>query len=338
MMLRSLARKALTVTPLPEMVLRYRARRHLTVLGYHRILPPVGTDYPFNDSVISATPEEFARELRFLKTHTDVISIGELCEGLKNPAHLPERPAVITFDDGYLDNYQHAFPLLKEARLPACFFICTSFPGTREVPWQEAWVCCLKKSKAAKIDSPFAGGDPPYELGAGHLSASIRRFRQQARYFPWKRVPELLARLQEVTGINPRDFVTESMFMSWNQMREMEAAGMTMGGHTRRHSILSRVDDPAALRDEIGGCFDDLHHELGKKPLAFAYPFGYADYMSEPADREIERAGFEISFSFINGFAPRAKGRTRRLPRIHASHGENYHAFRFRTAMAPRQN
>ena len=60
--------------------------------------------------------------------------------------------------------------------------------------------------------------------------------------------------------------------------------------------------------------------------------------MSEAADREIEKAGFQISFSFINGFAPRVQGRVHRLPRIHASHGENYQSFRFRTAMAPCQN
>ncbi len=92
------------------------------------------------------------------------------------------------------------------------------------------------------------------------------------------------------------------------------------------------------LQSEIAGCFDDLRQNLGAPPTAFAYPFGYADYMSPQADEAIDRAGFQISFSFINGFAPRIAGKTRRIPRIHASHGTNYQQFRFRTATAPIQN
>ena len=269
-----LARRAFTVTPLPEMVLRYRARRHLTVLGYHRILPPVGKDFPFNESVISATPEEFAREIKYLKANTDVISISELLAGLRNPASLPDRPAVITFDDAYVDNYRYAFPILKDVGLPACFFMCTALPGTREIPWHEEWVICLKKSKATRIDSPFGGDDAPYSLDGVDRAASISRFRQKARYYPWSKVHGMLERLSAFTGVDARSFITESLFMSWEQAREMEAGGMTMGGHTRTHPILSRVDDPAVLREEIAGCFEDLSRELGKGPLAFAYPFG----------------------------------------------------------------
>ncbi len=223
-----LAQRAFAVTPLPEMLLRYRARRHVTVMGYHRILPPVGPDYPFNESVISATPEEFAREIRYLKANTDVISVAELLAGLRNPAILPPRPAVITFDDAYVDNHQYAFPLLKEAGLPACFFVCTALPGSLEIPWHEEWVCCLKKSHAVRIDSPFAADDAPYDLDATHRIASISRFRQKARYYPWKNVPAMLDRLRKSTGVNPREFISDSLFMSWDHAREILLAPTKM--------------------------------------------------------------------------------------------------------------
>ncbi len=139
MTLRRVARDMLAATPLPEVLLRHRAKHCVTVLGYHRIMAPPPKDYPFNERVFSATPEEFARELKYLRTHLDVISIAGMLEGLRDPSRLPARAAVITFDDGYFDNHDYALPLLREAGLPACFFVCTGLIGTRQLPWQEAF-------------------------------------------------------------------------------------------------------------------------------------------------------------------------------------------------------
>lgn len=333
MNLRRLVRRALVTSPVPEMVLRYRARKLVTILGYHRVLPPQGKDFCFSDGVISATPDEFARELKYLRENMDVISIAQLLDGIRDSSRLPPRPAVITFDDGYVDNYEYALPLLREAGLPACFFVCTGIIGTRRVPWYEAWVCCLKRSRSTQIESPFGGSDPPYETA--NLDASIRRFRQHIRLKPWDEVPGYILRLQEATSVRPEEHVGKQLFMTWEQVKELAAAGMEIGGHTRTHPALSRVSDPQVLRDEIGGCYADLRQMLERPPVAFAYPFGYPQFMSEAADSEIAKAGFEISFSFRHGFAPRRPLRTWRIPRIHASHGNDHNAFRFRTATAP---
>jgi peptidoglycan/xylan/chitin deacetylase (PgdA/CDA1 family) len=335
MRFRSLARRAFLALPLPEMVLRYRARRFVTVLGYHRVLPLPGKEYPFNETVISATPEEFKRELQYLRANMDVISIPELLRGLADPSLLPPRPAVITFDDGYFDNLTYALPLLREARLPACFFICTGLVGTRLIPWYEAWVCCLKRSRAQRIESPFGPDDPPYDLDEQNKAASIRRFRQHMRLMPWAEVPQRLERLKQATSVNPEDHTPEPLFMTWDAVRQLQAAGMELGGHTRTHPALSCVEDPSVLKDEVTGCYADLVRMLGTTPLAFAYPFGYSEFMSEAADAEIERAGFKVSFSFRHGFAARNAGQTWRIPRIHASYGDDYRSFRLRTATAP---
>jgi len=334
MRLRALGRRAAVSLPIPELLLRYRARNLVTVFGYHRVLPRQGRDFPFSEQVISATPEEFARELAYMKVNLDVISIPELVAGLAKPSLLPRRPAVITFDDGYLDNHQFALPLLRDANLPACFFVCTRIVGTRHVPWYEAWVCCLKLSKVSRIESPFPN-DPPYELDGEHLNDSIRRFRSHVRLKPWRQIPGYLQHVMDATGVNPEDHVGNGLFMSWDQVRQLKAAGMEIGGHTRTHPALSQVDDPAILRDQIEGCFNDLVSELGSTPLAFAYPFGYPEYMSEEADAEIQKAGFAVSFSFRNGFVDKRMTPRWRIPRIHASHVDDHQLFRFRTATAP---
>lgn len=333
---RSLCGRALTLTAAPELILRHRSKRRIAVLGYHRVIPPPGPDFPLNDMVVSAAPDEFARELKYLRANFDVISIPHLLRGFDHPSELPPRPAVLTLDDGYVDNYTHAFPLLRDAGLPACFFVCTSLIGTDRMLWQEQWVVCLKRSHNKRIASPFGGSDAPYELDADNLPDSRARFRHNALRLPWAEVPGMLDRVREATGINPSDYAGGPLFMSWDALREMSSAGMDIGGHTRNHAPLSRVDRDA-LRSEVAGCHEDLSRELGKPPLAFAYPFGSPDVMSDNADEMIERAGFKVCFSFVHGYSPRRGGARRRLPRIHAVNGDDERAWRLRLATAPGQ-
>lgn len=97
-----------------------RRQRRVVVLCYHSIHPSL----PF----ASASPELFRQHLRWLEAHCDVVPLRSL------PTHAGSahgaRPVVaITFDDGYEDNYTYAFPLLKEARMPATIFLTTGLIG-----------------------------------------------------------------------------------------------------------------------------------------------------------------------------------------------------------------
>jgi hypothetical protein len=186
------------------------------------------------------------------------------------------------------------------------------------------------------IDSPFGGGDPQYPLDEANWNSSYNRFRRHMGRLPWAQMPAVLQRLREATSVNPDDHLTDPLFMPWDAVREMAAAGMDIGGHTRTHPILANVEDPATLRSEIVGCHEDLTARLPTPPISFAYPWGTTEAMSAEADELIEQAGFEISFSFIHGLAHRRRaGRPRRLPRVHVSYGDDYQAFRFEMARVP---
>jgi len=172
-------------------------------------------------------------------------------------------------------------------------------------------------------------------LDAANRNASIARLRRRMRDVPWSKVSTIIAHVMASTRVNPQDYLTEPLFMNPTMIKEMANAGMEIGGHTRHHPILSRVNDAPLLRSEIAGCYDDLYRMIARQPLAFAYPFGYEEYMSAAADHEIRRAGFQMSFSFIHGFAERQAGALFRIPRLHASYGADHREFRFRTAIAP---
>lgn len=103
------------------------------VLNYHKI------DNKHHS--LSVRPADFEAQLKYLSDHGyHSISPDELCEGLAGKGALPEKPVLITFDDGYKDNYANAFPLLKKYGFKATIFVVTSFLGKypQYFTWEQA--------------------------------------------------------------------------------------------------------------------------------------------------------------------------------------------------------
>ena len=333
---KNVVKNSLLISPFPEMALRRQALQSITILGYHRICDLPGEDFPFDRELISATPEEFERELRYLKQNLDLMTIEELERILGAGGALPKRPALITFDDGYADNYDVAFPILRGLGLSACFFISTRIVGTKLLPWWDQVSCCFNRAKVSAFASPFGGQDPPYRCEKSESKKSASRFLARMKAAQWPEALDYLTILIQETGVDPADFVQSPPFFSWDQAREMLAGGMELGGHTRSHPVLGRVRERGVLEAEIGGCFEDMTCELGRTPLAFSYPEGYEFAMSEAADEAIVKAGFKVSFSYMHHFAPKNPKSLFRLPRIHSEYSQNFGEFRWGMATAPR--
>ena len=103
--------------------------RHYTVpiLMYHYI-----NDGEPSRSRLGVSPKSFERQMRFLKEHKyNVLALDELVDLIKYKKSLPPNTIAITFDDGYLDNYTNAFPILKKYELPAAIFVVINMIGKR---------------------------------------------------------------------------------------------------------------------------------------------------------------------------------------------------------------
>jgi len=128
-MIRILIKKALQIIFLfsgyvqaRNLWLRLRGRSLITVLAYHRVDTPDG-------DINNVSPENFARQMAFLRSRYRVISVAELLAILERGRNVG-RVVVITFDDGYRDNYLNASPILREYDLPACFFLSSGIVGS----------------------------------------------------------------------------------------------------------------------------------------------------------------------------------------------------------------
>src|SRR5215468_6232741 len=104
--------------------------RRFQVLCYHKVSPDA---HPFFEPV---HPEVFEQQMQFLKACYRVMRLAELVARISR-GEVPERAVAITFDDGYGDNYDYAFPILKKYQLPATIFIATGAIGTGDLIWHD---------------------------------------------------------------------------------------------------------------------------------------------------------------------------------------------------------
>jgi len=172
------------VLGLLEWVIR-RRRPMLAVLTYHRIAVPGVRSDPYYDPVISATPEGFDHQLRFLKRHFRPIGLEELRDtnGLQAMLSRTKRPLVlVTFDDGYRDNFEVALPILHRHEVPATFFIPSSFLSRPRLPWWDQVAYLLKHTDAERLTLKRYEGDPaPLPLVLGRAPDDRARIIASAR-------------------------------------------------------------------------------------------------------------------------------------------------------------
>ena len=126
-------------------------RPGLRILAYHRVLDDDESSFPFDEEVISATTDDFCRQMKFARDNFEIISFRdlEICEQQGRP--WPKRALIITFDDGYRDNYTNAFPILREFGLTATIFLTAGHIGLRELFWWDLVAYCIKHSTHPRL-------------------------------------------------------------------------------------------------------------------------------------------------------------------------------------------
>jgi len=78
---------------------------------------------------LSVSTQEFRRQMKYLKKRYDIVSLERLADMIKSGEKLPRNIVAVTLDDGCLDNYTNAFPILKEYKIPATIFVVSSYIG-----------------------------------------------------------------------------------------------------------------------------------------------------------------------------------------------------------------
>lgn len=279
-------------------------QRDLRILAYHRVLPlPDPATYEFDLELVSTPPERFREQMLLLRQRYNPMRLSDVAAALNVGERLPADTVVVTFDDGYDDNYKVAFPILRELGVPATFFVSTGHIDSGR-PYCYDWlVHMILVTSVSRLVLPELALDvafPPdrqarraiatdvlcrmKELGALEQAAMIQRLEQE-----WQM---------------PSDTApAECRPMSWDQIREMHAAGFEIGSHGVHHWMLSKLPQ-AELESEVRDSKAALERELGTMPLLMSYPVGSSRAFDERVINMTRDAGFELACSYISGTNP----------------------------------
>lgn len=265
----------------------------LTVLNYHRIGEP--GDSPFDPGLFSATPEQFAEQVRFLTQNFDVIGIPDLADWERQQG----RFVLITFDDGYLDNYEAAYPILRAYGATAIFFVTSGFLDRRAAAWWDeiAWMVHTTRREALAANRWTI---TEVALPPCHRQRALDRLLRTYKSLPGRRTPEFLEFLAEAldTGRCP---LPPGVWMEWSQVREMAAHGMDIGGHTVTHPVLANLSR-SEQEYEVRQCRARIEAELGRPIRAFSYPIGQRESFNATTQSCLRESGYDWAFSYYGGF------------------------------------
>lgn len=297
--LRGLAKKLVLSTLSMSGALRlaeYLSRNKLFALTYHRVIPHAtwsGPDHPVN----TLFTDEFAAQMEFLAKRFHVLGRDELQAVVCGKTRAPKYSAVITFDDGYENNFTHALPILQRHGLHAVFFVTSNLIGD---PRAAFWFDRLDQvlSAASYRDVQAALGEIDPSLG-GCARAELRRCFKR---LPHSRQCELLGALESHFGISNCVDVNPDLYrsMSWDQVRALANAGMTIGSHTLNHQILAAVE-PELAHEEVRRSRDRIESEIGAQCQYFGYPNGQLSDFRKSDQQAIEQAGYLCAFTQVPG-------------------------------------
>ncbi|GAB4479207.1 MAG: hypothetical protein Kow00124_24520 [Anaerolineae bacterium] len=307
----------------------------LTVLAYHRItyhdLPTFDTFRPN----VSATPEGFAAQLDYISTRYNVIAVDDLLAWLREERDLPPHPLLITFDDGYYDNYEHARPILQARGMPAVVFLATNHIGSSEPFYWDLVAYCFHHTPQMEAYLPNAGRRS--WRSAREREAVMRGWIGSLKALPDRKKWTAVRALPEALGVSVPEGAFSGLHMSWDNVREMVAAGIDMGAHTQTHPILTRISREQASV-EIAGSRKRIEDEIGQPVTTFAYPNGLTGDFNRELEAMLRTLGFEAAFTLQPGPArPReVLRRPMAIRRILINHRDTLSRFAAKLAGLPR--
>lgn len=267
------------VSQVAPLLWRLDRQPRLLVLMYHRVLPQHHPARAVEQPGMYVSPETFAMHVRLLQAHFTLVHLDDWLDARRAGRPLPVRACAITFDDGWRDNYEYAFPVLRAAAAPATIFLVSDMVGTRYRFWPNRLADLLANHAPAALATRLpewleplvaaAAVDRGAPLDAEQIDAVIGRCKQV------RTDAQIAAALDDIERALGGGDQGHRDLADWDEIREMVDSGLVrVGSHTRRHTRLVAGLTVEQLQDEIAGSHRVLEERLGHPPRTFCYPNG----------------------------------------------------------------
>lgn len=269
-----------------------RTGKQLIILNYHR-----------------ATGGDLRRHLVYLRQHYRIMHIEAALEELYTPRKKPDyrtdkrTPLVLTFDDGYYDNYTHAFKLARELQIPMSLYLVPGYVESGAHFWwnEDRHLLQYAQVKDAQVEGQIYHLDDAQERATLALLIATRVYRVSS-------VAEREAFLVTMRETLAVPFLSAqedkpALPLTWQQIQEMAQSGwISFGAHTMHHPILGFLKDPAEVHYEIETCRSVLEQRLEHPVRSFAYPVGKRQHIGESVRQAVKSAGYQWAVTTNYGF------------------------------------
>jgi peptidoglycan/xylan/chitin deacetylase (PgdA/CDA1 family) len=273
--------------------------RGVSALVYHRVAPlpePGGLDR----DLIDATPAEFEAQMKLLRRFFTPVGIDEVVAARLGRGALPPDALLVTFDDGYKDNHQHALPILRRLGMKAVFFVSTDFITRRRLFWWERVSLIVRRCvrRELRIAYPRPLRLVPDEPGTVR---TLNRIIKDEVDLDLERFLDGLAAAAGVGwSASEERALADAALMTWEDVRALRDAGMDVASHAAGHRVLATLSG-GALDQDLVGSRRTLEEVLGEPVRALAYPVGRSIAADRRLRGAVARAGYTVGFTALPG-------------------------------------
>ena len=286
---------------------RVALRNRAVVLMYHKVIPQSQEKSAAFEGMC-VDPATFERQMAYLRKHFHLLPLDDLRRHILNRIPFPTNSCLVTFDDGWKDNYSHAYPILTRYEVPAVVFLSVGHIGTRKRFWQERIfnaLCGIREAARRNPDfstryHPIPGGIKVEEfagLPEGKFREEVRKQIRVLKKFPLGCIEPIVEDLVECAGMSSHD--DGESFLSWENVLTMSRGCIDFGSHGMGHEILTNISHEAVL-EEARTSKSIIEERIQQSVHAFSYPNGDHDPVVRKCVRE---CGYQIAFGTSRGFA-----------------------------------
>jgi peptidoglycan/xylan/chitin deacetylase (PgdA/CDA1 family) len=267
-----------------------RSGRRLIILNYHR-----------------ATGKNLRYQLEYLRRHYRILHLEEALEEFfsteQSDKHDRRVPLVLTFDDGYLDNYTYGWQLARELCIPITIFLVPGYSESGECFWWQAPEYLVRSTKVAKvaIEGRTYTLTQPREREAlvQVLGRHLRFASSVANREEFLKVAQQAFEVTLPTRASEGQRDT-ALPLTWAEIRAMdESKWVSFGAHTMYHPIIGYLTDVEEIRREVSESRHVLERQLGHPVRSFAYPVGKYEHIGKYGVDIVRAAGYEWAVTTI---------------------------------------
>jgi peptidoglycan/xylan/chitin deacetylase (PgdA/CDA1 family) len=274
-------------------------RRNAVIPRFHSISDTASGNYLYAEPAICVPPGAFERQIAFLAQNYRCVSMDDLLEALESGRALPRNAVVVTFDDGYRDNYEVAYPVLRRHRVPAIFYLATASLDGGEPLWPSEIRYLVYSAADPTFWDPLSRQQ--YDIRSRREKEEvIRQVKRRLVTLPRQERNDVVKELRARSKADPRFLRTK--MLSWKDVKEMHRAGMHFGAHTVSHPLLTAVP-PEEAREEIAASRAEIEAELKAPVRHFSYPNpGDGVHCNAAVKRLVAETGYMTAVTSRQGY------------------------------------